>query len=125
MGTMALDNNTKEDGLSSQQGDGTLDISPAEKDGLPGEASPDQPLAQEAEYITGWKLFVVVGACTMATFLMLLDVSIVATVTRNHFPNAEPHTDMNLPRPYLKSLITFIHCLTSGGTAQHICLRGK
>jgi hypothetical protein len=41
-------------------------------------ASPD-----ESEYITGFKLNIVIAACTMAGFLMLLDTSIVATVSRS------------------------------------------
>lgn len=36
---------------------------------------------EEREYVTGHKLIVVIAACTMAGFLMLLDTSIVATVS--------------------------------------------
>ncbi|KAH6712135.1 major facilitator superfamily-domain-containing protein [Leptodontidium sp. MPI-SDFR-AT-0119] len=60
----------------------------AEKDGVPQNSTPDEPIVEEGEYITGLKLFVVVCACIMATFLMLLDVSIVATAIpqiTNHF----------------------------------------
>ena len=42
------------------------------------------PLTQETEenteYITGFKLFAVVGSVTLACFLLLLDLSILATV---------------------------------------------
>jgi hypothetical protein len=50
-------------------------------------ASPDNdptvpaPEAEEEEWVTGLKLAVIVAAITMAAFLMLLDVSIVATVS--------------------------------------------
>jgi hypothetical protein len=37
---------------------------------------------QEWEYITGPKLFLVIGTVTLACFIMLLDTSIVATVGR-------------------------------------------
>jgi hypothetical protein len=37
---------------------------------------------QEWEYITGPKLFLVIGTVTLACFIMLLDTSIVATVSR-------------------------------------------
>lgn len=32
------------------------------------------------DYVTGWKLFVLMAAITIATFLMLLDMSIIVTV---------------------------------------------
>jgi hypothetical protein len=38
---------------------------------------------EEWEYITGYKLIVVIAASTMAGFLMFLDSSIVATVSTN------------------------------------------
>lgn len=40
-----------------------------------------EPKAEEEEWVTGFKLAVIVAAVTMAAFLMLLDVSIVATVS--------------------------------------------
>ncbi|KAE9372630.1 putative MFS multidrug transporter [Stipitochalara longipes BDJ] len=43
------------------------------------EDSTRTPFDEEWEYVTGYKLIVVIGASTMAGFLMLLDTSIVAT----------------------------------------------
>jgi len=43
--------------------------------------------AKQEEWITGFKLGVIVAAISMAAFLMLLDVSIVATVSLS-----PPHT---------------------------------
>lgn len=37
--------------------------------------------AEEWEYVTGYKLIVVMGACTMASFLVFLGTSIVATAS--------------------------------------------
>lgn len=45
-----------------------------------------EPKAEEEEWVTGFKLAVIVAAVTMAAFLMLLDVSIVATVSY-FYPN--------------------------------------
>jgi hypothetical protein len=45
------------------------------------------PIDEEHEYVTGYKLFVVIGASTVAGFLMLLDTSIVATVGLEYSPN--------------------------------------
>ena len=39
------------------------------------------PAEEEWEYVTEYKLIDVMGACTMASFLMSLDTSIVATVS--------------------------------------------
>ncbi len=39
------------------------------------------PKAEEEEWVTGLKLAAIVTALTMAAFLMLLDISIVATVS--------------------------------------------
>lgn len=39
---------------------------------------------EDGDYITGFKLYIIIGACTVATFLMLLDTSIIATVSAQH-----------------------------------------
>jgi hypothetical protein len=39
------------------------------------------PAEEEWKYVTGYKLIDVMGACTVAGFLMSLDTSIVATVS--------------------------------------------
>ena len=45
------------------------------------EHSTRTPAEEEWEYVTGYKLIVVMGACTMADFLTSLDTSIFATVS--------------------------------------------
>lgn len=45
------------------------------------EDSASTPAEEDWEYVTGYKLTVVMAACTMAGFLMFLDTSIVATVS--------------------------------------------
>lgn len=40
----------------------------------------DQPAAAEREYLIGIKLILLLGAATLATFLTMLDMTIVATV---------------------------------------------
>ena len=47
----------------------------------------------EWEYITGYKLLVVIAACTMAGFLMLLDTSIIATVSAHSRRTLPPCTE--------------------------------
>lgn len=60
---------------------------------LPTSEPPEQDQAmtgqetKEEEWVTGLKLGVIVAAITMAAFLMLLDVSIVATVSPLHVPS--------------------------------------
>jgi len=64
----------------SQNFDSTLETQRAGK-----ETSLDHspaPIDEKYEYVTGYKLFVVIGASTVAGFLMLLDTSIVATVSQ-------------------------------------------
>ncbi|KAH7397605.1 MFS multidrug transporter [Cadophora sp. MPI-SDFR-AT-0126] len=51
----------------------------AEKKDPTQEPNQNGPTVGDEEYITGLKRLVVVGACTMATFLLMLDISIVAT----------------------------------------------
>jgi hypothetical protein len=45
------------------------------------EGSTSTPAEEEWEYVTGYKLIVVMGACTVADFLTSLDTLIVATVS--------------------------------------------
>jgi hypothetical protein len=53
------------------------------------------PAEEGWEYVTGYKLIVVMGACTMAGFLVFLDTSIVVTVS-----------------PVFTSLVTILPLLT-------------
>ena len=61
------------------------DAAPEDK---PAEASAGQG-AQEEEFITGFKLAIVLVAVTLVAFLMLLDTSIVATVRFLPLPQFE------------------------------------
>jgi hypothetical protein len=67
----------------SPQPEKTLDAAaPSPNPGIP-EQDPVTAgtMTNEEEWVTGLKLAVIVAAITMAAFLMLLDVSIVATVS--------------------------------------------
>ena len=63
------------------------------------------PQEEEWEYVTGYKLFAVIGVVTLACFIMLLDTSIIATVGSdlawdpNHLlkPTGHPQNHERLP----------------------------
>jgi hypothetical protein len=44
-------------------------------------AEVNQPSAEEREYLGGIKLILVLGAATLGSFLVMLDMSIIATVS--------------------------------------------
>jgi hypothetical protein len=63
---------------SEKSGDGK-----ESQNSVPSEVSPNETPANanEPDYVTGWKLLSVLIGVTGACFLMLLDISIVATVS--------------------------------------------
>ena len=69
---VAVDSDT----ASTKEKDDTTATPPPEK-GLDGEGDDGE---DETEYVTGWKLFSLMAAVTLASFLMLLDMSIIVTV---------------------------------------------
>lgn len=72
---------------------------------------PAAPAKEANEYLTGFKLFVSVMSLTCVTFLMLLDVSVVSTVSLDFgiFPNwvtsltttSAGHTKNHLRLPFV------------------------
>ena len=75
--------------------------------------SAETPIDEEHEYVTGYKLFAVIGACTMAGFLMFLDSSIVATVSPEYSPKIIFVPDFG--RRFLESPATSIPSRTLDG----------
>jgi hypothetical protein len=67
---------------------------------------------QENAYLTGWKLFTTMFSLTFVAFLMLLDISIISTVSVPN-PSQIPvvylvQLTMARHRPYLKLHLTSI-----------------
>jgi hypothetical protein len=78
----------------------------------------------EIEYVTGWKLWSMLAALVLIFFLVLLDMSVVATVSR--VVSGRVVKGANGPdRLYPKLPPAFIHCTMSAGTEAHICWRSK
>jgi hypothetical protein len=68
----------------TESGSVMQDVSPAkggEEEEVAGEKKDEEP-----EYVTGFKLALMVGSVTLACFLMLLDISIIVTVSNYHHP---------------------------------------
>ncbi|PVH76182.1 efflux pump [Cadophora sp. DSE1049] len=65
--------------MSSRDDDTGVKKSLARKNDSIQEQNPEGLSVGHKRYITGLKRLIVVGACTMATFLLMLDISIVAT----------------------------------------------
>uniref|UniRef100_A0A1Y1MYQ6 Uncharacterized protein n=1 Tax=Photinus pyralis TaxID=7054 RepID=A0A1Y1MYQ6_PHOPY len=76
----------------------------------------------EGEYVYGWKLFSLMMAITLATFLVLLDMSIILTVY-GFREDCRWKLRPTLTRPFHESLRIFIRWLASGGTALRIIYR--
>jgi hypothetical protein len=74
---------------------------------------------KEHEYITGWKLVLVLAAVTLVVFLMLLDMSIIVTVSIM-LHDCHAYVTDKISRPSLASQVTFTHCQTLDGMAVHI-----
>jgi hypothetical protein len=55
---------------------------PNEKSGSANSTSDSIAEEEEWEYVTGLKLAIIIGAITLSAFIMLLDMSIVVTVSR-------------------------------------------
>jgi hypothetical protein len=84
---------------------------------------PTDPEAQpEYEYITGAKLWLVLASVTLICFLMMLDMSIIVTVSSSSIIVLEwpiPHLS-NVIRPSHKSPAIFMPCQMLAGMAVHI-----
>jgi hypothetical protein len=57
-------------------------LDPAAAEPEPQLEKSDTAATEEWEYVTGFKLFAVVGVVTLACFILLLDTAIIATVSR-------------------------------------------
>jgi hypothetical protein len=70
---------------NKQQGDISADLTNMEQkfdaEKSPSDSTTTAQAEKQQEYITGWKLFVVIAAVTLVAFLMLLDMSIIVTVS--------------------------------------------
>lgn len=75
----------KQDTLPPRRSLGNQDAADEKRDEARETSSEDLPTLTstegDLEYVTGFKLTIVIAACTTAGFLMLLDTSIVATVS--------------------------------------------
>jgi hypothetical protein len=76
----------------------------------------------EREYVKGIKLILVLASATLATFLMMLDMTLIATV-RSYIRNILS-LELTASRQFLVSRTNFIRLLTSDGTAVHTHSRG-
>ena len=75
-----MSSNREENIIPSRNDTVTIQRFHAEKFGQVHESDPDGLDEGNEKSISGLKRLIVVGACTMATFLLMLDISIVATV---------------------------------------------
>jgi hypothetical protein len=83
------------------------------------------PSTEEREYLGGVKLILVLASTTVACFLVLLDMVIIATVCLT-LPSLEHTQLMTLPgRLFPKSRITSTRFQMSGGTGAHTLLQGS
>jgi hypothetical protein len=79
-------------------------------------------VSHEPDYVTGIKLWSLLAALTLVLFLMMLDMSIVVTVSF--------HMLFRIPdfyrchRQFLESRPTFIRCLMLAGTGARISYLG-
>ena len=108
-----------------QQREGLADnvsekIQEAREDGLT--AAVDAP-PESLEYLSGLKLFLVVFSLTLAVFLMLLDSSVVATVSQASGTETRRRKLIGIlcDRQPQRLLENFIRWMISAGTAQRIC----
>ena len=74
----------------------------------------EEPVVAEFDYVTGFKLFAVIGVVTLACFLLLLDTSIIATVGPAQRPGSGS-IQLTLERQFLESPVTSIHSVMSVG----------
>ena len=88
-----------------------------------GDSSDLHPTATKApedgwEYITGVKLFLVIGMVTLACFIMLLDTSIVSTVSETpSYPQVSTWKLTDFGRPFRASQVISIPLVTLVGMA--------
>jgi hypothetical protein len=75
------------------------------------------------EYVTGIKLWLVVASVTLIAFLMMLDMSIIVTVSFYRINSNFSITDYNIGL-FRESLATSTHFLTSAGMEVRICSQG-
>jgi hypothetical protein len=76
----------------------------------------DEPVDEdERQYLTGSSLFIVLGSLTLVSFLVLLDMSILGTVSQLHPFILVQGTDAC--RPSLASPLILMRCLMSVGTS--------
>jgi len=75
---LSQDNNISDEPLKSETDDARNE-SPSENVSATPQAT--NPKDVEYEYITGYKLFLVIGIVTLVAFIMLLDTSIVVTAS--------------------------------------------
>jgi len=84
-----MSNTRQESEISSRDDNVTIERSLAEKTGHTQEPDADGLSEENKKSITGLKRLIVVGACTMATFLLMLDISIVATVRSSRLTDTQ------------------------------------
>ncbi len=107
--------------MNSSEGEKGLESSSTiEKNGSTQEGT--LPFTAEYEYVKGIKLILVLASATLATFLMMLDMTIIATV-RSYIRNIL-FLELTASRQFLVSRTNFIQLLTSDGMAVHTHSRG-
>jgi hypothetical protein len=85
-------------------------------------ANATNTVSNELHYVTGIKLWGLLAALTLVLFLMMLDMSIVVTVS---FYLLFTITDFyRRHRQFLESRATFIRCLMLAGTGARISYPG-
>jgi hypothetical protein len=87
----------------------------------PGSNAPST--SQEQEWVSGFKLFVIMTAVSLVCLLMLLDTSIIVTACIKVL--RFPVSAKSYHRPSLVSQMTSILCPTWAGTEPHIRFQGK
>lgn len=74
------DAQTPNEGQSSIPTNVMLESDAATEDRLPEDVKLSNPVEEEYQYVTGFKLITVIGCVTLVAFLIMLDQSIIATV---------------------------------------------
>jgi hypothetical protein len=75
----------------------------------------------EVQYVTGVRLAVIISTVTLTAFLIMLDVSIIATVSRLLWPARPVMRTDSFKRQLLKSRANFILFRMLVGTGVLIC----
>ena len=88
------------------------------------QVAPEAVKDDEREYITGYKLGMVVVGVTLVCFLVLLDTSIIVTVSQPHFNLTSSPGFSNIFRLFPRLQHTFTPWKTWDGTEAHIRLLG-